>query len=77
MAGFRVISTLIDLMINALLRKKRIHSYDQSYIRTVQCQPYSLYGKFEARAGLHIGHDRRICARPLPEDQRPQSAGRM
>ena len=65
LAGFRVIST----------RKSVFTTTDQSRIRTVQCQRTYFIWKNSSRAGLHIGHDRRICARPLPEDQRQQSAG--
>ena len=74
LAGFRVISTLIDLMINALSGQSVFTTTYQPHIRTVQCQRTYFIWKNSSRAGLHIGHDRRICARPLPEDQRQQSA---
>ena len=77
LAGFRVISTLIDLMINAVRSPEK--AYSQLLINRISGQynvnAPTLYGKIQAVLDLHIGHDRRICARPLPENQRQQSAG--
>lgn len=76
LAGFRVISTLIDLMINAVRSpEKRIHNYWSIAYPDSTMSTHLLYMENSSCAGLHIGHDRRICARPLPEDQRQQSAG--
>lgn len=76
LAGFRVISTLIDLMINAVRSpEKRIHNYLSTAYPDSTMSTHLLYMENSSRAGLHIGHDRRICARPLPENQRQQSAG--
>lgn len=75
LAGFRVISTLIDLMINAVRSPEK--AYSQLLINRISGQynvnAPTLYGKIQAV--LDYRHDRRICARPLPEKQRQQSAG--
>lgn len=77
LAGFRVISTLIDLMINAVRSPEK--AYSQLLINRISGQynvnAPTLYGKIQAVLDYNIGHDRRICARPLPENQRQQSAG--
>ena len=49
--------------------------YRSSDVLDIELAGFRVIRKNSSCAGLHIGHDRRICARPLPEDQRQQSAG--
>ena len=75
LAGFRIISTLLDLMIDAVRSPEK--AYSQLLINRVSEQ-YNIKSACTLRKntggiGLHIRHDGCLCTRSIQKDQREQS----